>query len=342
MSEVITLAHGSGGKVTQNLIAQVFYKHFANEILQKGDDAACVRVPSGTDGQKGTKLAYTTDSFVISPIFFRGGDIGKLSICGTVNDLTTSGAKPLALSCGFIIEEGFPVADLEKIVESMARTASECHVKIVTGDTKVVPKGAADGIFINTSGIGIIADDINISASNAKPGDLVIITGTIGDHGCSVLLEREELNINSEIKSDCAPLNILIENVLKETSDIHVLRDPTRGGLATALNEIASQSRVGMIIDEEKIPVKNEVRGVCELLGMEPLYMANEGKMIVIVPADKGNLVLETLKKNALGREASIIGEVTQLHEKRVIMKTAIGGTRIVDMLTGDQLPRIC
>lgn len=335
MTEFITLAHGSGGKLTHRLISDVFYKYFCNDILAQGDDAAHITIAKG-------KMAYTTDSYVISPIFFKGGDIGKLSICGTVNDLATSGAKPAFLSCGFIIEEGFPLASLEKIVASMAQTAQDCGVKIVTGDTKVVPRGAADGIFINTSGIGIIPDDVDVSAAYAKPGDLIIITGTIGDHGCSILLQREEMTIASDISSDCAPLNGLVDSILNVSHQIHVLRDPTRGGLATTLNEIASQSQVGIVLHEEQLPVKMEVRGVCEILGLDPLYLANEGKMVIILPSAEANNVLAVLKKHPLGKESRVIGEVMSAPEGKVIMNTITGGNRFIEMLTGDQLPRIC
>jgi hydrogenase expression/formation protein HypE len=335
MSDIITLAHGSGGKLTHNLIRDIFVKHLSNDILLQGDDSAKLELNSG-------KLAFSTDSFVITPIFFKGGDIGKLAVCGTVNDLAASGAKPLYLSCGFIIEEGLPVEELERIVESMGRTARDCGVKIVTGDTKVVQKGAVDKIFINTSGIGEIYENVNASGTNAKPGDKVIITGTIGDHGCSILLEREMLNITAEIRSDCAPLNKLVEAVADITEDIHVLRDPTRGGVATTLNEIAVQSKVGIRLFEDQIPVRDEVAGVCEMLGMDPLYMANEGKMLIIIPDNSVDKVMEVLKSSEFGKNSRIIGEVVETPAGKVFMKTITGGNRIVDMLVGDQLPRIC
>lgn len=334
MDNFITLAHGSGGKLTGELIKNIFFKHFKNEYLT-GEDSAVIKLPSG-------RVAYTTDSFVISPVFFKGGNIGKLSVCGTVNDLTAAGARPLYLSCGFIIEEGFPVGDLERIADSMAETAEECGIRIVAGDTKVVQKGAADGVFINTSGIGSIIEGTDISSRKAEPGDSVIITGNIGDHGCSILLEREKLDISADIRSDCAPLNGLIEQVLTVTRDIHVLRDPTRGGLATALNEIASDSNAGIVLHEDAIPIRNEVRGVCELLGMDPLYMANEGKMIIIVPSSFTSRILEALHSHRLGADARLIGEVSAEHPGKVVLKTITGSKRIVDMLTGDQLPRIC
>jgi len=334
MSDIITLAHGSGGKSSNELIKNVFLKHLSNDYLLSGDDAAVVEV-SG-------RVAYTTDSFVITPIFFNGGDIGKLSVCGTVNDLTAIGAKPLYLSCGFIIEEGFPIKDLEVIVASMAQTAKESGVKIVTGDTKVVQKNAVDKIFINTSGIGIIPNELNVSGARAKAGDKVIITGTIGDHGCSILLEREKLDIISDIKSDCKPLNKMIEKVIERTQDIHVMRDPTRGGVAATLNEIAVQSNVGIKLFEGSIPVKDQVKGVCELLGMDPLYMANEGKMLIIAPESSSKAILEELKKDEAGADSCIIGEITSESAGRLFMKTITGGSRIIDMPVGDQLPRIC
>lgn len=335
MSDIITLAHGSGGKLMHHLIREIFGEHFCNDILNQGDDAARIHC-------NGEKMAFTTDSFVISPIFFKGGDIGKLAVCGTVNDLAACGAKPLYLSCGFILEEGLPIAELDQVVTSMGETARECGVKIVTGDTKVVQKGAADKIFINTSGIGVIPDNVHISGANAKPGDKVIITGTIGEHGCSILLEREKLNISSTIKSDCAPLNKLVESIIDVTKDVHVMRDPTRGGVATTLNEIAVQSSVGIRLYEDRIPVRDEVKGVCELLGMDPLYMANEGKLLIITPEQSANAVLSVLKKDKYGQDACVIGEIIETPAKRVMMKTLTGGSRVVDMLVGDQLPRIC
>lgn len=335
MSGIVTLAHGSGGKLTHDLIKEIFIKHFSNDILSSGDDSARIDF-------KGGRMAFTTDSYVITPIFFKGGDIGKIAVCGTVNDLTAAGAKPLYLSCGFIIEEGLPFEELEAVAASMGKTAKECGVRIVTGDTKVVQKNAVDRIFINTSGIGAIHDGIDVSGSYARPGDAVIITGTIGDHGCSILLERETLDIVSDLESDCSPLNGLMEKVFAVKKNIHVLRDPTRGGLGTTLNEIARQSDVGIRLYENKIPLKEQVRGICEMLGLDPLYMANEGKMIIILPRDSAEKVLDVLKKEKAGQDSSIIGEVIEEHRGRVAMKTITGGGRIVDMPVGDQLPRIC
>ncbi len=335
MSEIITLAHGSGGKLTHDLINKLFIKHFSNEILLQGNDAAEVTLPIG-------RVAFTTDSFVVSPVFFKGGNIGKLAICGTVNDLAASGAIPLYLSCGFIIEEGLPFSELEEIVAAMGETAAKCGVKIVAGDTKVVQRGAADKIFINTSGIGVIPEGVSISGGNARPGDKIIITGNIAEHGCAILIEREKLSFNSGIESDCAPLNKVIEEALKFSKDIHVLRDPTRGGLATTLNEIALQSNVGIRLNENKIPIRDEVRGICELLGLDPLYMANEGKMIIIAPEEVANDLLPLLKSVEYSESSEIIGEVVDETLKKVVVKTITGGNRIVDMLVGDQLPRIC
>lgn len=335
MTDIITLSHGSGGRLTQSLINSIFLKHFSNDILLSGDDSAQLDLPAG-------RIAFTTDSFVVSPVFFKGGDIGKLAVCGTVNDLIAGGSVPLYISCGFILEEGLEVSELERIAASMGQTARECGVKIVTGDTKVVQKGAADKIFINTSGIGVIREGIRVSGSFARPGDQVIVTGTIGEHGCAILLERERLSIASDIQSDCAPLHGMIGKVFDRVKDLHVLRDPTRGGLATTLNEIAVQSDVGIVLDGNSIPVREEVRGVCELLGLDPMYMANEGKMIVIVPRAFTQEVMELLTEDALGKGAKVIGEVVETPKKRVLMKTITGGHRVLDMLSGDLLPRIC
>jgi hydrogenase expression/formation protein HypE len=334
MTDRITLAHGSGGLLTHTLIRDIFLKHMSNDILLQGDDSARLPFPEG-------RLAFTTDSFVVSPIFFKGGDIGKLAICGTVNDLSCSGAKPLYLSCGFILEEGMPFGELEQIAASMGRTAAACGVRIVAGDTKVVPRGAADRIFINTSGIGVIPQGIEISGANARPGDRVIATGPLGDHGCSILLERENLGLAVEIQSDCAPLNNLVEKVLS-AGEVHVLRDPTRGGAATTLNEIAQQSGVGILVQEDRIPVRDEVRGVCELLGMDPLYMANEGRLLIIAPESSVPAILEILHQEDAGQGACVIGEIVEEQKGRVLLRTVAGGSRILDMLVGDQLPRIC
>jgi hydrogenase expression/formation protein HypE len=329
----ILLAHGSGGKLAHDLVAR-FVKPLANPLLDRLDDAAVFDV-SG-------KLAFTTDSYVVSPIFFPGGDIGKLAVCGTVNDLATSGAKPLYLSLSFIIEEGLSLSDLEKIVASVQKTAEEAAVKIVTGDTKVVTRGSADKLFINTAGVGLIPEGVDVSGSHAKPGDKVILSGFIGDHGIAVISKREGLSFATKLKSDCAPLGALVADMLKASPDIHALRDPTRGGLATSLNELAQQSKVGIQIEEKAIPVREAVLAACEMLGFDPLYIANEGKMIAIVPPPDAEKVLSAMRKNKYGKDAAIIGEVTGEKAGRVTMKTVLGSSRIVDMLTGDLLPRIC
>lgn len=335
MNEFITLAHGSGGKPMHELVGSLFKKYLANDLLLEGDDSARLTMPA-------SRLAFSTDSYVISPIFFRGGNIGKLSVCGTVNDLSTSGAIPLYLSCGFIIEEGLRISDLEEIVASMAATAAECGAKVVTGDTKVVPKGAADRLFINTSGIGLIPAGTDISGKNARPGDKLIISGTLGDHGCAVLLDRENLGIKSDIQSDCAPLSGMVRELADGIRGVHVLRDPTRGGLATTLNEIAQQSGVTIKLYESSLPVRQDTQGICGMLGLDPLYLANEGKMVCVVEKDSAESALSLLRNNKYGRNAKIIGEVTDQPGNRVFLETITGGSRILDMLQIDQLPRIC
>jgi len=331
----ILLAHGSGGRLSHQLVKDLFLPVFDNDVLNQLDDRAEIYAA-------GVRLAFTTDSFVVSPPFFPGGDIGKLAVCGTVNDLAMGGAEPLYLSAGFIIEEGLPVDQLKTIVESMRKTADEAGVKIVCGDTKVVERGSADRIFINTSGIGLVPEGVNISGSFARPGDKVLINGYIGDHGIAVMAERQGLSFREEIASDSAPLNGLVKAMLEVSRDIHVLRDPTRGGVATTLNEIASQSNVGIVLQEEAIPVREQVLAACEILGFDPLYVANEGKLLAVVPAEKAGLMLEAMKKHPYGAESAIIGEVVADHPGRVVLSTGIGGRRIVDMLVGEQLPRIC
>jgi hydrogenase expression/formation protein HypE len=331
----ILLDHGSGGRASHELIEQVFAPRFQNPFLNEMNDSAVFDL-------KGGKLAFTTDSYVVDPIFFPGGDIGSLAVCGTVNDLAMRGARPYYLSVGFIIEEGFLLSDLEQILASMERAAREAEVQVVTGDTKVVPKGAVDKIFINTSGIGLIPEGINIAGQNARPGDAVLVSGTLGDHGLTILSKREGLAFESTLRSDAAPLNHLVQDMLQTGSEIHVLRDPTRGGLATTLNEIAGQSQVGLEIWEEAIPIRDSVSAASEILGLDPLYVANEGKLIAILPLSQAEAVLAAMKKNPYGREAAIIGEVGIENPGKVVMKTVIGGKRLVDMLTGEQLPRIC
>lgn len=333
--ETITLQHGNGGSLTGKLIRNLFHRYFDNCYLAEAHDAA--RLPS----IKG-RLAFTTDSYVINPLFFPGGDIGKLAICGTVNDLAMSGARPLYISCGFIIEAGFPLEQLEKIVKSMAMTARDADVVIVTGDTKVVEQGAADKLFINTAGIGEIPDGVNICGNRACAGDVVIVSGTLGDHGMAIMVERQQLQLESELRSDCAALNGLVREMLAVCGQIRVLRDPTRGGAATALNEIAVQSQVGIELFEEDLPVKAEVRGMCEILGLDPLYLANEGKLLAVVPESSAEAVLTVMKANPYGMDAAIIGRVVDGHRGKLFMRTAIGGRRVIDMMVGDPLPRIC
>ena len=333
--DVVTLAHGSGGSLTGALINDLFRRHFENPYLTEAHDAARLPVITG-------RPAFTTDSYVISPLQFPGGNIGKLAVCGTVNDLAMSGARPLYLSCGFIMEDGLPMTLLEEIVRAMAEAAREAGVQIVTGDTKVVNRGAADRLFINTAGIGEISPDIDICGSNAKPGDAVIVSGSLGDHGATILLEREQLGITGSLASDCAPLGGLVAAMLAVCPTIRVLRDPTRGGLATALNEIASQSRVGVELDETSIPVAAPVRGVCELLGLDPLYLANEGKLVAIVPADKAEEILTAMKAHPYGKQAAIVGRVLEQPVGRLVIRTPYGSRRFLDVMTSDPLPRIC
>jgi len=337
MNNKILLGHGSGGKLSHELIKELFVKHFSNEILKDQTDAAILSIDSA-------KLAFTTDSFVVDPIFFPGGDIGKLAVAGTVNDLAVSGAKPLYLSVGFIIEEGFLFSDLEKVVKSMADEAMKAGVMIVTGDTKVVNRGKCDKLFINTSGIGEIQETkVHIgTGQNIQPGDKIIINGTIGDHGMAVMAVRENLSFKTDIQSDCACLNHLTAQVFAVSDQIKFMRDATRGGLATVLCELAENKNFGIEINETNLPVKENVRGLCELLGFDPLYVANEGKIVMVVGKEDADEVLEALKNNELGKNAAIIGEIVNIHPGRTWLTTAIGGRRIIDMLAGEQLPRIC
>lgn len=331
----ILLDHGSGGKMSQRLVNDLMLPAFDNSFLDALDDGAVFNI-----GQ--SRFAFSTDSYVVDPIFFPGGNIGDLAVNGTVNDLAMCGAKPLYLSCAMIVEEGFDIADLKKIVTTMGQAAKAAGVQVVTGDTKVVPKGAADKIFINTSGIGLIAPGIKVSGTGAVVGDKIIMSGSIADHGLAVMIEREKLAFESAIKSDTAALNHMVQEMLAVSQNIHVLRDPTRGGVATTLNEIAASSKVGLTLWEKSIFVRPDVAGACELLGFDPLYVANEGKLLALVADKDAEHVLEAMHKSPAGREAAIIGEVTGADAGRVVMKTRIGGTRIVDMMTGEQLPRIC
>jgi hydrogenase expression/formation protein HypE len=334
MTDKILLAHGSGGKLAQEIIQNSFLPALANPILSRLDDSAVI--------ESGGRLAFTTDSYVVQPIFFPGGDIGKLAVCGTVNDLAMVGAMPRYLSLSFIIEEGLPISELERVVSSVKETAQAAGVEIVAGDTKVVNRGGADKLFLNTAGIGTIAPGINISGHNARPGDVVILSGTIGDHGIAVLSQREGLDFATELQSDCAPLNQLVAEMLEVSPNIHCLRDPTRGGLASTLNEVAQQSGVSIRIEEEKIPVREEVLSACEMLGLDPLYIANEGKLVAVVSPEDAEAILAQMRKNDYGRSAAIIGQVEEGKPGRVVMRTRLGTSRIIDMLVGEPLPRIC
>ncbi len=333
MNSKVTIAHGSGGKMTRALIKDVFFKYLGNDILDRCDDSAVIEIDKG-------RIAVTTDSFVVKPIFFPGGDIGKLAICGTVNDLAVSGAEPKYITCGFIIEEGFPVTDLEVIVRSMAKWACEANVKIVAGDTKVVEIGEADGIFINTSGVGILKHDRELGVDKISSGDKIIVSGTIGDHAIAILSKRKGLRFESTIESDCAPLNKMLTEVIESGAEVKFMRDVTRGGLATTLNEVAED--VGILINEESLPVSEPVRGATELLGLDPVYLANEGKVIILVKASDEAKVLQILKNNEYGAKAETIGEVTEENVGKVCLKTILGVTRIIDMPTAEHLPRIC
>jgi len=338
--EQIVLGHGSGGKLTADLIDQVFLPAFKNPILEKLDDQAVLTVG-------GARLAFTTDSFVVTPIFFPGGDIGRLAVYGTVNDLAMSGARPLYLSAAFILEEGLRVDDLRRVVESMRIAAAEAGVALVTGDTKVVNRGKGDQIFITTTGIGVIEGRVNISADRARPGDQIILSGYIGDHGMAIMSQRENLEFEGAITSDCASLHGLVAAMLSTppgdgSEFIHCLRDPTRGGAATTLNEIAKRAGVGMVLREQSIPVRESVRGACEVLGLDPLYVANEGKLLAVVVPERAKAVLHQMREHPLGQDAAIIGEVVAEHPGMVLMKTQIGGTRVLDVMFGEQLPRIC
>jgi hydrogenase expression/formation protein HypE len=333
--EKILLAHGSGGKLSYDLIQQIFLPQFSNPFLQPLDDSARINNHRGP-------IAFTTDSYVVNPLFFPGGDIGKLAVCGTVNDLSMVGADPSHLSLSLIIEEGFSSELLKKIVFSIRETVQQAGVNIVTGDTKVVEHGAADQLFINTSGIGWIRPGIRLSGTNARPEDRILLSGYLGDHETAILSAREGFKFQGTLKSDCAPLNDLVKKMLHACPSIRCMRDPTRGGLATTLNEIASMSNVGMVIEEKDIPIRESVRGICELLGLDPLYLANEGKLIAICPPDEADRLLEVINGHPLGAHGKIIGRVTAENARRVILHTLIGGHRILDMLTGGQYPRIC
>jgi len=331
----ILLGHGSGGRLSADLLRDVFLPALGNPVLNRLEDQALVSV-------NGAQLAFTTDSFVVKPLFFRGGDIGSLSVHGTINDLAMGGAQPLFLSAAFILEEGLPIDTLKRVVASMHQAAVNAGVSIVTGDTKVVEKGSADGLFINTTGIGRVRDGISLSAAHAQPGDAILVSGHLGDHGIAILAEREGLQFETEVGSDSAALHTLVAQLLGSTAEVRCLRDPTRGGLSSTLNEIAASSHVGMELNETAIPVREEVRGACEMLGLDPLYVANEGKLVAIVAPSAADIALHVLRGHPLGSDAAIIGRVVSDHPRMVVMRTPLGTTRIVDMLAGDQLPRIC
>lgn len=335
MTQRITLHHGSGGLSSTRLIEKLFYKHFDNPLLREGNDQAQFSVPV-------KQLVMTTDSYVISPLFFSGGNIGSLAVHGTINDIVMSGARPLYLSCGFILEEGLLLDTLESIVISMTEAARAAGVAIITGDTKVVERGKGDGIFINTTGIGYLKGNTRISGNQARPGDAIILSGTIGDHGIAILSQREGLELSSDIVSDSASLDSLVADMLDVDCDIHCLRDPTRGGLAATLNELCRQSNVGMLINESSIPVNQGVRGACELLGLDPLNIANEGKLVCICEAQHAEHLIEKMQAHPLGRQSCVIGEVVSDSGQLVRMNTVFGGTRIIDWPDGDPLPRIC
>jgi len=335
----ILLAHGSGGRLSHELVAKEFLPPWANPILKQLDDSAVFSL--SRDGS-GPRLAFTTDSYVVKPLFFKGGDIGRLAVCGTVNDLAMVGAEPLYLSASFVIEEGLPLSTIRAVVRSMREAAAEAGVRIVTGDTKVVEGGAADGLFVNTAGVGIVPPGVEIGGGRAQVGDVVILSGSIGDHGIAVLSQREGLEFESPVASDVAPLNRLVAAMLTASPHVHVLRDPTRGGLATSLNEIAAQSGVAVHVEEGQIPLKEGVWAACEMLGFDPLCVANEGKLVAMVAPQDTQAVLAAMRATRYGEEAAIIGEVMAEPAGKVLMKTNIGGTRIVHMLVGEMLPRIC
>jgi hydrogenase expression/formation protein HypE len=336
----INLAHGSGGRAMRDLIEDVFVSTFDNPALAALEDQAVF--PLAEIARYGDRLAFTTDSYVVAPLFFPGGDIGKLAVAGTINDLAVSGAKPLFLSCAMVIEEGLPVEALRRVAASMQCTALEAGVAIVTGDTKVVERGSADKLFINTTGIGVVPAGVTISGTRARAGDAVIVNGYLGDHGTAILVARQQLALQSDIASDCMPLASLVAAMLRACPDIHCLRDATRGGLATVLNEFACASHVAIRIDEHALPIREEVKGACEILGLDPLYLANEGKLVAIVPRDAAHGVLSAMRDHPAGTHAALIGEVAAHPEGIVVLDTGFGGQRIVDMLVGEQLPRIC
>jgi len=331
----VDMTHGSGGRAMAQLIEELFTKHFDNDLLRQGNDQALFDAPKG-------RMVMSVDGHVVSPLFFPGGDIGSLSVHGTINDVAMSGAVPLYLSAGFILEEGYPLADLEKIVISMAKAAKDAGVPVVTGDTKVVERGKGDGVFITTTGIGVVPEGLDISGANVRAGDAILISGHIGDHGVAIMSSRENLAFETQIISDSAALHGLVADMVAAVPEIHALRDPTRGGLAATLNEIAYQGEVGMKLFEENIPLRGEVDAACEFLGLDPLYVANEGKLVAFCPAEQAEKLLAVMRAHPLGRDSAVIGEVLEDDMGFVTMETGFGGTRIVDWLAGEQLPRIC
>jgi hydrogenase expression/formation protein HypE len=334
-SDRILLAHGSGGTMMKELIEEVFVAGFGDEVLLRMDDAAALDFP-------GSRLAFSTDTYVVHPLFFPGGDIGKLAVCGTVNDVATSGARPLYLSVGFVLEEGMPVEDLKRILVSMHDAAAEAGVRIVTGDTKVVERGHGDGCYINTAGVGVLPDGVDLSGSHCKPGDVVLLSGTLGDHGIAIVSTREGLEFSTDIRTDAAPLAALVSAVLEAAPDVRCFRDPTRGGLASTLNELAGASGVSITVEETAVPVNDQVRGASEMLGYDVFQVANEGKMVAILPPEQAEAALAAMKGAPYGAEAAIIGVVAEAPAGKVYVRTAFGATRIMDMLVGEQLPRIC
>ncbi|HEY7156850.1 MAG TPA: hydrogenase expression/formation protein HypE [Gemmataceae bacterium] len=347
--EHILLGHGSGGQLTADLIQRLFVPAFANDVLGALEDQATLRVPVagapglyGNNSAKTPRIAFTTDSFVVRPLFFPGGDIGRLAVHGTVNDLAVGGARPLFLSAAFILEEGLPLTDLQRIVASMRQACDEAGVALVTGDTKVVDRGKGDGVFITTSGIGLVPEGNSLSIHHARPGDCIILSGTLGDHGIAIMSVREGLEFETVLESDTAPLTGLAQAILEACPRTRCMRDPTRGGLSASVNELAIASGVGVVLDEAAIPIRPEVRGACEMLGLDPLYVANEGKLIAVVPPEDAGRVLGALRAQPLGKNAAIIGEVVEEHSGMVILRSLVGGERVVTMLAGEQLPRIC
>ena len=331
----IMVAHGSGGTMMKELIEELFVAEFGDDVLRRMDDAAALDFP-------GSRLAFSTDTYVVSPLFFPGGDIGRLAICGTVNDVATSGARPLYVSVGFILEEGLAIEDLRRIIRSMRDAAAEAGVRIVTGDTKVVERGKGDGVFINTAGVGVLPDGLDLSGAHCQPGDVVLLSGTLGDHGIAVISTREGLSFETDIVTDAAPLNHLVAAVLAAAPDVRCFRDPTRGGLASTLNELADASGVCITVEQEDVPVREQVRGASEMLGFDVFQVANEGKMVAVVPGEQAEAALAAMRAAPYGADAAIIGAVTESPAGRVYVRTGFGATRVMDMLVGEQLPRIC